>query len=80
MPSQRTIKGASLIWRCAVYLYAVLERPLAVEYGERVYALEMRVSLMEHREDEIMGMEATRERTVNSGGDWEGVGPGVDDV
>jgi hypothetical protein len=61
-----------------VYLIAVVESPLAVEYGERVYALEMRVSLIEHREDEIIGMEAMRERIVNSGGEWEG--DGADDV
>ena len=60
-----------MICREAVNLYAVLERPFAVQYGWRVYALETSVSSIVMSEDETIGMDATRDRTLISRGDCD---------
>ena len=59
-----------------MYLYAVVERPLAVEYGERVYVLDKSAPLIVSRDEEIMGMAATRVRIVKHGAGTTGTSVG----
>ena len=61
------IKGASLTCKGPVYLYAVVERSLAVQYGERVYVLDNRAPSIVSKDEEIIGIAATRVRIVKHG-------------